>query len=41
MIYLNRLEVIGNLTKDPELRFTPNNQAVASFAIATRIILNR
>ena len=35
MIYLNRLEVIGNLTKDPEVRFTPNNQAVASFAIAT------
>jgi len=35
MIYLNRLEVIGNLTKDPEVRFTPNNQAVASFALAT------
>lgn len=35
MIYLNRIEVIGNLTKDPELRFTPNNQAVASFTIAT------
>ena len=35
MIYLNRIEVIGNLTKDPEVRFTPNNQAVASFALAT------
>lgn len=36
MIYLNRIEVIGNLTRDPELRFTPNNnQAVASFSIAT------
>ena len=32
---LNRIEVVGNLTKDPELRFTPNNQAVASFAVAT------
>lgn len=35
MIYLNRIEVIGNLTKDVELRFTPNNQAVASFSVAT------
>ena len=35
MINLNRIEVIGNLTKDPELRYTPNNQAVASFSIAT------
>ena len=35
MLNLNRIEVIGNLTRDPELRFTPNNQAVASFAVAT------
>lgn len=35
MINLNRIEVIGNLTKDPELRYTPNNQAVASFSVAT------
>jgi len=35
MLNLNRVEVIGNLTRDPELRFTPNNQAVASFAVAT------
>jgi single-strand DNA-binding protein len=35
MINLNRIEVIGNLTKDPELRYTPTNQAVASFSIAT------
>ncbi len=32
---LNRIEVIGNLTRDPELRYTPNGQAVASFAVAT------
>src|SRR5258708_25559337 len=35
MFNLNRVEVIGNLTKDPELRFTPNNQAVCSFSVAT------
>jgi single-strand DNA-binding protein len=35
MININHIEVLGNLTKDPELRYTPNNQAVASFAIAT------
>jgi single-strand DNA-binding protein len=27
--------LIGNLTRDPNLRFTPNNTAVASFSIAT------
>lgn len=35
MLNLNRVEVIGNLTRDPELRYTPSGQAVASFAIAT------
>jgi single-strand DNA-binding protein len=35
MLYMNRVEVIGNLTRDPELRFTANNQAVANFAVAT------
>lgn len=35
MLNLNRVEVIGNLTRDPELRYTPNGQSVASFAIAT------
>lgn len=34
-INLNRVEVIGNLTRDPELRYTPNGQPVASFAVAT------
>lgn len=34
-INLNRSEIIGNLTRDPELRYTPNGQAVASFAVAT------
>jgi len=27
--------VVGNLTSDPELRFTPNGQAVASFTVAS------
>lgn len=35
MLSLNRAQVIGNLTRDPELRYTPNGQAVASFAVAT------
>ena len=35
MLSLNRAQILGNLTKDPEMRFTPNGQAVASFAVAT------
>jgi len=35
MYSLNRAQIIGNLTRDPELRYTPNGQAVASFSIAT------
>ena len=27
--------IIGNLTADPELRFTPNGQAVANFTVAS------
>lgn len=34
-INLNRVEVVGNLTRDPELRYTPNGKAVAGFAVAT------
>jgi len=32
---LNRVELIGNLTRDPELRYTPSGAAVCSFGIAT------
>lgn len=32
---LNRAQLIGNLTRDPELRYTPNGKAVCSFGIAT------
>src|SRR3990172_8008413 len=31
----NQAIVLGNLTRDPELRYTPNGQAVASFSVAT------
>jgi len=29
------ITVVGNLTNDPELRFTPNGAAVASFTVAS------
>lgn len=32
---LNRVQLIGNLTRDPELRYTPNGTAVCSFSVAT------
>ncbi|MEI7819084.1 MAG: single-stranded DNA-binding protein [bacterium] len=31
----NQAIIMGNLTRDPELRTTPNGQSVASFAVAT------
>lgn len=31
---MNHITLIGNLTKDPELRMTPNNIPVCSFTIA-------
>jgi single-strand DNA-binding protein len=31
---LNKVMIIGNLGRDPELRFTPNGKAVASFTVA-------
>ncbi len=35
MANLNRVFLIGNLTRDPELRYIPNGTAVASFGLAT------
>ena len=32
---LNRVELIGNLTRDPELRYTPQGTAVCTIGIAT------
>ena len=34
MPYLNRVTLIGNLTKDPETRFTPNGTQVLNFDLA-------
>ena len=30
----NTVTLVGNVTRDPELRFTPNGQATASFGLA-------
>jgi len=30
----NNVTIVGNLTRDPELRFTPSGQATASFGVA-------
>lgn len=32
---LNKVMLIGNLTRDPELRYTPSGTAVATFGLAT------
>ena len=35
MASLNKVMLIGNLGKDPEVRYTPSGQAVATFNLAT------
>lgn len=35
---LNRAIILGNLTRDPEVRTTPNGQTVANFGVATNRI---
>lgn len=32
---INKAIIVGNLTRDPEMRYTPNGQAVTSFGVAT------
>ncbi len=34
---LNRAQIIGNLTRDPELRQIPGGQTVATFSVATNL----
>jgi len=34
MIGMNKVFLLGNLTRDPELRYTPNGTAVAGFGVA-------
>lgn len=35
MISLNRAQILGRLTRDPELRYTPSGKSVANFGVAT------
>ncbi len=35
MYSLNKAQIIGNVTADPEIRVTPNGQHVANFSVAT------
>jgi single-strand DNA-binding protein len=34
MSSINKVILMGNLTRDPEVRYTPNGKAVASFSLA-------
>lgn len=34
-MYINKVELYGNLTRDPELKALPSGQQVANFAVAT------
>jgi len=34
MAFVNTVTVVGNVTRDPELRFTPSGAAVATFGLA-------
>jgi len=38
---LNRVILIGRLTRDPELRYTPNGTAVATFTLAVNRRFNK
>ena len=31
---INNVVLVGRLTRDPELRYTPSNQAVTTFSLA-------
>lgn len=35
---LNKVMLIGNLTRDPEIKTTPSGQTVATFSLATNLI---
>jgi len=40
MYSLNKVQLIGNLTRDPEMRQLPTGVAVASFSVATNQVWN-
>lgn len=35
MLYVNKIMISGNLTRDPELRYTPGGAAIIKFSVAT------
>ncbi len=35
---LNKVQIIGNVVRDPEMRTTPNGQNVSSFSVATNLV---
>ena len=35
MASLNKVQIIGNLGRDPEVRYTPNGNAVCNVSVAT------
>ena len=41
MANLNKVFLIGNLTRDPELRYTPGGTAVANLGLAVKKELGR
>jgi len=40
MANLNKVLLLGNLTRDPELRYTPKGTAVADIALAINRVWN-
>lgn len=38
---MNRIELLGNLGADPEMRFTPGGKAVCTFRVATKRYASR
>jgi single-strand DNA-binding protein len=40
MANLNKVLLMGNLTRDPELRYAPNGTAVTTFTIAMGRVFN-
>ena len=34
---INNVTLVGRITKEPELRYTPQNKAVASFTLAVNL----
>ncbi len=39
-MYLNKVFIVGNLTRDPELKSLPSGAKVASFSVATNRVWN-